>query len=302
MTSGSVLTERSASRSGNGLVSVLVGIATHNRAGLLPKAIRSALKQTHRPLRVAVIDDGSTDQTPALRQEFANVSWERRDRAQGHMKARNRMMLSASEEYYVSLDDDAWFMEGDEVAVAISFLESHPSVAAVAFDILSRNRSEKKPRGGEQRSRNFIGCGHVLRLSVVKQLGGYAEFPGVYGCEEKDLCLRMIDAGYEVLALSGIHVWHDYLLAGRDMDRQYRASICNDLALALWRTPLLALLPALAWRVEQQFRMARRINCVPMCLKGIGDFARVAPQLWHRRRPVRLSSIARCLALPPPHA
>src|SRR5437016_2864080 len=118
-------------------VSVVVGIATHNRADIVRKAIRSALDQTYKPLRVAVIDDGSTDETPAVWREFPHISWERFQAVQGYVKARNRIMLSASEDYYVSLDDDAWFVKDDEIAIAVSFLEANRSVAAVAFDILT---------------------------------------------------------------------------------------------------------------------------------------------------------------------
>ncbi len=167
MTSRLASDELSGSSRPKGQASVLVGIATHNRASILPIAIRSALAQTHRPLRVAVIDDGSTDSTPELRDEFTSVSWQRWDRAQGYVRARNHMMLSATEKYYVSLDDDAWFIEGDEIANAISFMESRASVAVVAFDILHKYRSEKRVRSVDQRSRTFIGCGHVLRLSLL---------------------------------------------------------------------------------------------------------------------------------------
>ena len=278
---------------------VVVGIATHNRATLLSKAIKSALDQSYRPLRVAVIDDGSIDETPALREQFEPVSWERWDDAQGYVKARNRMMLGASEEYYVSLDDDARFIDGDEIEIAIEFMESRPSVAAVAFDIIAKWRPEKRPRGDSNAVRTFIGCGHILRLSVLKQLGGYAKFPGSYGCEEKDLCLRIIDAGYEITVLPGVHVWHDYSPDGRN-ESQYLSGLHNDLAMVLWRAPLPILLPALIWRAHQQFRLARKINCAHVLPKVVLDFVRAAPSLWHGRRPVRMSSIARYWALPPP--
>jgi glycosyltransferase involved in cell wall biosynthesis len=278
---------------------VVVGIATHNRAGLLRKAISSALDQSYRPLRIAIVDDGSSDHTPALRDEFAELSWERWEQAQGYVKARNQMMLSASEDYFVSLDDDAWFIDGNEIAIAIEFMECRPSVAAVGFDVLAKWRPDKRERGLPGHARNFIGCGHVLRLSVVKQLGGYAEFPGRYGCEEKDICLRIIDAGYEIAVLPGVHVWHDYSPEGRNAD-QYLAGLHNDLAMVLWRVPLPVLLPALIWRVQQQFRHARRINCAHVLPKVIFDFARAIPRLWRDRQPVRISSIARYWALPPP--
>src|SRR5262245_13472119 len=139
--------------------SVLVGIATRNRAPELAKAIESAFAQSHRPLRVVVIDDASTDDTPLLRERFPAVSWERRKQPEGYVRARNRMMLNSSETYYASLDDDSWFLEGDELAEAIAFLEGHPDVAALAFDILSPDRPARRPRAAPSPAALFIGCG-----------------------------------------------------------------------------------------------------------------------------------------------
>ena len=200
-----------------GGASVVVGLATHNRADVLRKAIGSALDQSFAPLRVAVIDDASSDETPSLRHEFKSVSWERWEQGHGYVRARNQMMLTAAENYYVSLDDDSWFIKGDEIAIAVDFLERHRQVAAVAFDILSPDRPNQISRGAQRLVATFIGCGHLLRLSVVKELGGYAEFPGAYGVEEKDLCLRLIDAGYQIVKLDGVHVWHDKSGLARDI-------------------------------------------------------------------------------------
>ena len=82
--------------------------------------------------------------------------------------ARNKMMLTATEDYYVSLDDDSWFIRGDEIAIAVDYLERHPEAAAVAFDILAPDSPQPVPRGVRHSVGMFIGCGHVLRLSTVK--------------------------------------------------------------------------------------------------------------------------------------
>jgi glycosyltransferase involved in cell wall biosynthesis len=50
------------------LVSIIM--ATYNRSAFLDRAIRSALGQTLRDLEVVVVDDGSTDETPAVLETF----------------------------------------------------------------------------------------------------------------------------------------------------------------------------------------------------------------------------------------
>jgi GT2 family glycosyltransferase len=273
--------------------SVIVGIATYNRADLLRKAIQSALDQSHHPLRVAVVDDASADETPSLRQEFPTASWERREPGQGYVRARNRMMLSASDDYYVSLDDDAWFLQGDEISVAVSLLERHPNVAAVAFDIISPDRPRRVERGSKASVSLFIGCGHVLRLSVVKELGGYCEFPGSYGAEEKDLCLRLIDAGYEIVKLAGVHVWHDKTSTARDLERQHSSGVCNDLTLTMRRVPLGLLLPTMSYKLVSHMVFALRHGFIRPCVQGMHDFALAAASAWRGRHPVRMSTFVR---------
>ena len=48
-------------------------ICTYNRAQLLPRAIEAILAQTHRPLQLIVINDGSKDGTPEVLQQFDGV-------------------------------------------------------------------------------------------------------------------------------------------------------------------------------------------------------------------------------------
>ncbi len=48
----------------NPLVSVY--IPTMNREGLLSRAVESVLAQTYKNIEIIIVDDGSTDGTPAL--------------------------------------------------------------------------------------------------------------------------------------------------------------------------------------------------------------------------------------------
>ena len=143
----------------------------------------------------------------------------------------------------------------------------------------------------------FIGCGHVLRLSVVKQLGGYSKFPGSYGGEEKDLCLCLIDAGYEITKLTGVHVWHDKTMTARDLADQHASGVCNDLTFTVRRVPIAFLLPMISYKLMSHIVFAFRGGLMRPCIKGIREFGRVLMSTWRGRKPVRISSLKRYQAL-----
>ena len=273
------------------MASVLIGIVTRNRASILRKAVQSALSQRGCEVRVAVIDDCSSDETSEVAGEFPAVDWTRWSTNLGYMVARNHWMSSACEDYFVSLDDDAWFLEGDEVATAIKVMEQNPQIAAVAFDILSPDRPNPVRREVPQAAALFIGCGHVLRLAAVQNVGFYELFPGRYGAEEKDLALRLMDAGYQIVRLPGVHVWHDKTSLARVIPEQHKSGVCNDLTMALRRTPAPFLLIALLAKCYRHLAFSRKCGLTIACLKGFGLFIRSIPAVWRSRRAVKASTL-----------
>jgi GT2 family glycosyltransferase len=270
---------------------VRVGIVTWNRAEILPKAISSALAQEYPNLQVALLDNASTDATNELAPGFPKVDWIRWGENRGYMVARNHFMAMDGAAYFVSLDDDAWFLQGDEIRMAVDYLEQHAQVAAVAFDIVSPDRPQSVPRSEPHPTALFIGCGHVLRLSAVREVGGYEAAPGSYGGEEKDLCLRLWDAGYQVVKLPGVHVWHDKTPVARDLPAQHRSAVCNDLILTLRRTPAGLLPMALLAKLYHHWKFARSHGLTDSCSEGVKLFFRSIPQAWKSRHPVRLATL-----------
>ena len=97
------------------LVSVI--IPTFNRARLLPGSVRTVLAQTHRPLELIIVNDGSSDDTPAVLKELetqaraANVEPVFITQANaGPSAARNAGLRLARGEYVAFHDDDdVWY-------------------------------------------------------------------------------------------------------------------------------------------------------------------------------------------------
>ncbi len=267
---------------------VLIGIITFNRASILPKVLASALAQTHTPTEIVVVDDGSGDRTPQLPPQYPTVQWIRHESSQGYRTNRNELMRRPGPEFYVSLDDDAWFLSGDEIAVAVARMRANPRLGAIAFDILSPDRPAAVARKVPRPSAMFIGCGHLLRLSAVAAAGYYADTPGLYGSEEKDLSLRLADLGYEIELLPGVHVWHDKAWTGRDWYPLHRSGVCNELVMTIRRCPLPDALLVLPLKiVSYLWFWLRNPQCIRAGLAGLGDFLRHFAIAWRTRQPVR---------------
>src|SRR5512143_3730544 len=107
------------------LVSVVMPV--YNGARYLRQALESALAQTYRPLEIVVVDDGSTDETPAILAEFGTRIRALRQPNSGSAAARNAALDAARGELIAFLDaDDLWLPQ--KLAVQVEYLREHPDV------------------------------------------------------------------------------------------------------------------------------------------------------------------------------
>lgn len=266
---------------------VLVGIVTRNRAALLTRAVESSLSQNYPLLKVAVLDDGSEDNTWQLRFRYPAVNWSHWTLSKGLMRARNYLMRSTDAEFYLSLDDDAWFINGDEISLAVKYIQENPRVGAVAFDILSPDRPLRTLRSKPVPTHLFFGCGHLLRISAAQECGFYVQSPGLYGSEEMDLCVRLLDRNWEIHFLPGVQIWHDKTTIARDIAGQYRSGVCNDLAFAVRRCPFPLLLGILAVKLINHLRFSTCKGLLNSYFGGLRLFLSALPDIWRSRGTVR---------------
>ncbi len=255
---------------------VLIGITSKNRAAILPKAITSALNQTYQNKEVWVFDDASIDNTAKLQESFPQVKWIISQNPKGLVFARNLFMNTPGFDLFCSLDDDAWFINPDSLAEGVKVLEKDPTIGALGFDMLSPDYpNPKETKVYVKASNNFIGCGHIIRLIAAKEINFYTPNPGFYGTEEKDLSIRLVDKGYKVVFYKGVYVWHDKTPIARDLNKQHRSGVCNDLVFLYRRTPALFLWPTLILQIAKHLKFAltyKHHNFIPACKQGVNDF------------------------------
>ncbi len=282
---------------------VCIGITTKNRAAILPKAIQSALDQNYANKEIVVFDDGSSDETPSLQSAFPQVRWMHAKESLGLLKARNALMESTDAELYVSLDDDAWFLKKDEVQIGVKAMEENPKLGVVAYDILQVGTKRFNPvdRVPAIPTNVFIGCGNMMRLHAVREAGDFVPFPVKYGHEEKDLSIRLIDLGYSLIFLPGVHVWHDYTPIERNLPEQRKSLIINDLIYQFRRVPLVYLVPVLVNNILRKLRS--KDDDKQLSRSAIGQFfkliptqmsvvLRVSPNSYRRYRDLSISFLS----------
>jgi glycosyltransferase involved in cell wall biosynthesis len=109
-----------------------IGIPTVNRAGLLARAIESALAQTSPDIEIIVSDNGSTDDTPAVIARYAGRGLRifRHEVTRSAAKHGQFLFEQARGEFFLGLSDDD-FLEPEFSAEVLAMFDRHPELAFV---------------------------------------------------------------------------------------------------------------------------------------------------------------------------
>ncbi len=163
---------------------ISVIIPAYNAAPHIARAIESALTQTHAPLEVLVIDDGSKDRTAEAVEAFgAPVRLVRKTNG-GPASARNLGAGMARGTWLALLDADDWWFPG-KLEAQLGFARA-PEVGLV--HCLPDHRDEVVPpilTFADLWNRNcIINSSVLIRRSAFEEVGGFDEARDLISVED----------------------------------------------------------------------------------------------------------------------
>jgi glycosyltransferase involved in cell wall biosynthesis len=180
------------------LISVV--IPAFNRAWTLRNAVDSVLDQAYAPFELLVIDDGSTDETPALLREYGDRIRVFRQSNQGVSAARNRGIAAARGSLIALLDSDDRWLPGKLAAQAGFFAANPEALLCQTEELWVRNGVRVNPRRRHQKRSGMIfepslalclvsPSAVMVRRRLFDQVGLFDET--LPACEDYDLWLRV---------------------------------------------------------------------------------------------------------------
>jgi glycosyltransferase involved in cell wall biosynthesis len=185
---------------------------TFNMQELISESIDSVLSQTYKNWELIIVDDCSTDATPEVVRRYVSSdarirSLRTNENTNLPGSARNIGIALAKGKYIAFLDhDDIWRQIKLERQLRVFSLDEsvdlvHSHLMGVSGSKLTSLRTMSNPfrrratRASLSKS-NVIQCSSVIaKASIIKDLGGFSEDPGLRAVEDYDLWVRIMSQG-----------------------------------------------------------------------------------------------------------
>jgi len=179
---------------------VSVYLPTHNRAELLARAIQSVLRQTFTDFELIVVDDGSTDITPVVIQQFVKddhrVKGMRSDKSQGAPTARNMAIQAATGIYITGLDDDDEMKPKRLEQLLANFRPEYSLISSSAIRKTAEfstvlHAGAKTISLNDLLYRNVVGTQVLTFRDRINVVGGFD--PSFPASQDYDLWIRLVE-------------------------------------------------------------------------------------------------------------
>jgi CMP-N-acetylneuraminic acid synthetase len=179
---------------------VTVYMPTYNYGAYLEDSVESVLKQNYENWELIIINDGSTDNTRVVLDQFCEHSKIRiyHQKNHGLTRTNNRAIRMSRGEYIMRLDADD-YLDENALLVLVNVLDNKPEVAMVYPDyyVVSEDgelvRLERRSKAYEEDELldlpSHAACA-MIRKSCIAELGGYNE--DIPRQDGYDLWIRLI--------------------------------------------------------------------------------------------------------------
>jgi glycosyltransferase involved in cell wall biosynthesis len=184
------------------MVKVSIIIPCFNQGKYLKDSISSVLHQTYQDFEIIIVDDGSTDnKTQRIFQKISHPQIKViHQKNMGLASARNTGILHAKGTYILPLDADDK-IKNTFLEKTVPVLEKNPCVGIVGGKTKLFGIEQQVLECGysfpEMLSQNFLQCTQLFRKKDWEKVGGYNPNM-IYGFEDWDFWLSLIEAGYTV--------------------------------------------------------------------------------------------------------
>ncbi|MCG6929638.1 MAG: glycosyltransferase family 2 protein [Desulfofustis sp.] len=281
------------------MADVSVIIPSYNRGQRLRRAIGSVLNQRLQVREILVVDDGSTDESGRIVEEFRRCAdiplISCRQPNQGPAAARNLGISRASGEFVAFLDsDDEWhrdkiLLQYPEMLAASSFLVSHTRERWLKNGRHLNQKNIHQPQHGDIFEQSLKLC--CVGMSTVMARKGLFERYGMFDeslrcCEDYDLWLRV--AAFEPFLLVERRLTVKHGGRSDQVSRRYRVGMDRFRIQALGR--LIETVP-----IPEDRRSAARAELIRRCeiyRRGCMKHSRQSEAVFYRKLAERFFRIS----------
>lgn len=201
------------------MISIIMPTCCRGGNGLLKRAIESVLNQTYRDFEFIIVDDGSVDETEHVVHSYKDprIRYIRHRTRSGipAKRVNEGIRLARGEFVAFQFDDDVWAPK--HLQVTVETLENLPQdygmvftlvgrtiVTTGAYDLLGIHFTPEN-----ELHDNHIGNNSVLiRMRVLRIIGGYDEDPGMRRLCDWDLWKRVLRASYKIHPIKAVTAYN----------------------------------------------------------------------------------------------
>ncbi len=197
---------------------VSVVVASYNGASTLRTCLQSLAALNYPDYEVILVDDGSTDTSPAVAAEFPGVRTLRHPRNEGLSTARNTGIEAATGEIVAFTDadcraDEDWLhhLVGDLLRSGFVGMGGHnllPSDdSAVAAAVMASPGGPAHVMLDDRVAEHIPGCNMAFHRWALVEIGGFDPLFRRAG-DDVDVCWRLQQRGYRIGFSPAGFVWH----------------------------------------------------------------------------------------------